>query len=174
MRPRLINLNDVITDDEPVICGLLGEEIELILNLAPSLGSVKADPNQMRRTLANLATNARDAMAHGGTLMITTSDVEIAADDPAHPGIQPGLYVRLSVSDTGTGFSGEIRAHIFEPFFTTKRPGKGLGLGLATVYGIVTQSGGHIVVDSRPGEGTTFEILLPEAPEPSDHDEVDD
>jgi CheY-like chemotaxis protein len=129
----------------------IGEDIELITRLAPDLGSVRADPVQMEQVILNLAVNARDAMPHGGRLMIETSNVELGTVS----------VVRVVVTDTGVGMSDQVRDHLFEPFFTTKEVGKGTGLGLATAYGIVQQSGGSISVTSRPGEGATFVIDLP-------------
>jgi len=143
---------------------LIGEDIELVSVHAPSLGPVRADPVQMEQVLMNLAINARDAMAHGGRLTIETADVEL--EQPAlrqGVAVAAGRYVRITVRDTGHGMDAESRARAFEPFFTTKEVGKGTGLGLATVYGIVKQSGGYVWVDSEPGRGTTFEICLPRA-----------
>ncbi len=161
LRPTLISLNDVISSHEGIIRSMIGEGIELTIDLASEVGLVHADPTQLQRALDNLVTNARDAMPQGGNLIIGTSNVAISADDAMYPGIEGGLYARLSVSDSGVGLTKEIREHIFEPFFTTKEQGKGTGLGLPTVHGIVAQSGGHIGVHSEPGKGTCFEILLP-------------
>jgi two-component system cell cycle sensor histidine kinase/response regulator CckA len=160
-KPRIISLNDVVAGDERIIRSLIGAGIELILDLGSPLGLVNADPTHIQRAVANLVTNARDAMPHGGTLTVATTNLEIEAEDPAYPGILPGSYVRLSVSDTGIGLTEEVRTHIFEPFFTTKEPGRGTGLGLSTVYGMVTQGGGHVAVRGEPGKGTRFDILLP-------------
>jgi len=160
LKPQRIRLNEVITGSEQIIRSLIGSGIELIIELTSPLGLVYADPTQIQRVLTNLAGNASDAMPQGGKLTVATSHLTIRTDDPAYPGARAGDYVLLSVSDTGVGLAEEARAHIFEPFFTTK-PGKGSGLGLATVYGIVTQSGGHIGVHSEPGEGTRLDILLP-------------
>lgn len=162
VHPKVISINAVITAEENIIRGLVGEGIELVIKLEPSLGLVYADPNQIQRVVTNLVTNARDATPRGGKLIITTSGIEIHEGDTRFPAdVKPGTYTRLSVSDTGIGLTEGVSKHLFEPFFTTKEPGKGTGLGLSTVYGIVTQSGGHIVVLSEPGKGTTFEILLP-------------
>lgn len=161
LRPRLVSLNDVVVGEERITRSLIGEGIELDVDLGTPLGLVYADPAQLQRVLANLVTNARDAMPNGGKLTIATSSVTIGPEDDIYPGIAPGPHVRLSVSDSGIGMTEEIRTHIFEPFYTTKAPGKGTGLGLSTVYGIVAQSGGHIAVRSRQEHGSTFEILLP-------------
>jgi len=143
---------------------LIPEDIEVVYSKDPSLGCVKADASQMEQVLLNLAVNARDAMAKGGKLEIATANVnldEAFAND--HPGSRMGRFVVLSVTDTGAGMSTETLAHIFEPFFTTKEPGKGTGLGLATVYGVVKQSGGYIWVDSKLGKGSSFRVYLPQA-----------
>jgi PAS domain S-box-containing protein len=166
LRPRLTNLNDVVTADERIIRTLAGDRVTLALNLDPTLGPVSVDPVQVQRAVANLVTNARDAMPEGGTLTIATSHLTIGPDNPAFAAVPPGNYIQLSVSDTGGGVTEEIRSHLFEPFFTTKPIGMGTGLGLATVYGIVTQSGGHINVFSEPGRGTRFDLLFPAAREP--------
>jgi CheY-like chemotaxis protein len=145
---------------------LIEKNITLRVVPAPQLGPVKADPSQVEQLIMNLAVNARDAMPEGGELRIETRNAEIGA---AHPrlrdGVRPGRYVMLIVSDTGVGMDSETQAHMFEPFFTTKEPGKGTGLGLPIVYGVVKQTGGWTHVDSRPGQGTTFEIYLPWAEE---------
>jgi len=162
LRPEYIDLNTVIAGQATILRNMIGPSIELITAFDPSLELAYVDPTQISRILANLSTNARDAMPQGGRLTITTANVEIGEARAAQPaGVPPGAYVRLSVSDTGIGLTEEIRARMFDPFFTTKSVGRGTGLGLSTVYGIVTQSGGHILVHSRSGTGATFEILFP-------------
>jgi two-component system, cell cycle sensor histidine kinase and response regulator CckA len=161
---RLLDLNTVITEMQKLLGRVIGEDIDLLTRLAPGLLPVKADTGQLEQVLMNLVVNARDAMPRGGELLIETSHVEAGAiTDPQVP---PGIYEVLSVRDTGVGMDAETISRIFEPFFTTKEVGKGTGLGLATVYGIVKQSGGHITVASEPGRGTTFKIYLPSAHEP--------
>ena len=160
LRPELINLNAVIAGEENILRRVAGPDIELMLDMQWSLGLVFADPVQLRRVLANLVANSRDAMPEGGTIVITTMNVE--PRDPTLPDELPeGQYVRLTVSDTGTGLTAEVKEHMFDPFFTTKASGRGTGLGLPTVYGIVAQSGGHISARGEPGDGTIVEILLP-------------
>ena len=160
--PQVLNLNTLINECQPVLRWVCGGQIEQVVDLDPTLRLVAGDPGQIQQILVNLATNARDAMPSGGRLTIRTRNIEVDARLSANrPGTKPGLYVLLTVSDTGAGMAEEVRSHVFEPFFTTKELGKGTGLGLSTVYGIVRQSGGHISVDSTPGDGTTFEILFP-------------
>jgi CheY-like chemotaxis protein len=141
---------------------LLGDEFEIRMLLDPCLEPVSADPNQMEQVLLNFCINARDAMPEGGRITIETTNMEVDASMVAqHPALAPGRYVKLAVSDTGTGMEQETLSHIFEPFFTTKGQGHGTGLGLATVYGIVEQSGGHVTAYSEPGQGSTFCVYLP-------------
>lgn len=162
--PRVIDLNDLLTNLEKMLRRLLGQGIELAFELAPKLGAVKADPGQIEQVLINLAINGRDAMAEGGTLTISTSDVRFdAAHRAEHVCLSPGAYVVVSVTDTGAGMSAATRSRLFEPFFTTKE--QGTGLGLSTALGIVQQSGGAIEVESEPGRGSTFRVFLPRVEE---------
>ncbi len=163
IRPQLLDLNAVITNIEKMIQRLIGEDVELATKLVPGPNNVRADPGQIEQLLVNLAVNARDAMPKGGRLTIETDRIDIPAGDlERHRVLEPGAYVVLSVRDTGTGMDDETLAHVFEPFFTTKANGKGTGLGLSVVYGIVDSCGGHIGVDSAPGQGTTFTVYLPQ------------
>jgi PAS domain S-box-containing protein len=164
--PQILNINTQVRNMESMLQRLIGEHIQLCTDLASDLASVRADPNQVEQVIMNLAVNARDSMPDGGTLTISTANVIIAAEQQSFsPEIPAGAYVLLAVSDTGEGMGEETLTHIFEPFFTTKETGKGTGLGLSTVYGIVTQSGGHVAARSAPGEGARFEIHLPCVPE---------
>jgi signal transduction histidine kinase len=162
VQPRVMRLNDLIAGTGRMLKRLIGEQVELATALAPDAGVVKVDPGQLEQVIVNLAVNARDAMPGGGRLLIESRnvDVDVPGADGA-PLIPPGGYVLLVVSDNGTGMDAATQARIFEPFFTTKAHGKGTGLGLATVYGIVKQSEGHIAVYSEPGHGTSFKIYLP-------------
>jgi len=162
LTPTVLNLNTLVADMQRMLPRLLGEDIHVSASLAPDLGSVKADQSQIEQTIMNLAVNSRDAMPAGGKLRIETSNVTLdAAYTRTHPGSRAGEYVLLTISDSGTGMDPETLTHIFEPFFTTKELGKGTGLGLATVYGVVKQSNGYIWVESTPGEGASFQIYLP-------------
>ncbi len=171
LETRVLSLNTIASSLEKMLRRLIGEHIELRTALASGLGPVKADAGQLEQVLLNLAVNARDAMPQGGTLTISTRSVTLDAERAgAHDTVPPGVYAALSVKDTGGGIPPEIQGRVFEPFFTTKAPGHGTGLGLATVFGIVKQSGGYIEVASAPGRGTEFTVYLPlslEAPEAS-------
>jgi CheY-like chemotaxis protein len=165
----VINLNTVVADIEKMLKRLIGEDIELVTSLEPDLGRVKANPGHIEQVTMNLVINARDAMPQGGRLTIETANITLDEIAPYQPmAVQPGQYVRLTVSDTGVGMDEQTLNHIFEPFYTTKEPGKGTGLGLSTVYAIVTQSKGSIQVFSQPGKGTTFNIYLPLLTDPID------
>jgi signal transduction histidine kinase len=163
LQPRVIDLNALIIDFEKILHRVIGEHIELQTRPEAASSRVKADPNQIEQVILNLGVNARDAMPKGGRLLIRTDTVEMdAAAARAHaPDLEPGDYVLLEVSDTGYGMTEEVKSRIFEPFFTTKEPGKGTGLGLATAYGVVKQSGGSLTVESSEGAGSTFRIYLP-------------
>jgi PAS domain S-box-containing protein len=162
LRPRILDLNDVVRGMQSMIGRLIGEDIDFRTILAPDLATIKADQGQIEQVAMNLAANARDAMPHGGVLTIRTANgISGAEGATEHAEMAPGDYVTLEVSDTGVGIDRETRDRIFEPFFTTKEVGRGTGLGLATVYGIIKQSGGYIYCASEPGEGTTFTIYLP-------------
>jgi len=164
LQPKLISLNLVIEDMDKMLERLIGEDIEVQTILDPNLDAVKADPGQMEQVILNFCINARDAMPEGGSLTIETKNVDVDELQAApHFPVKAGRYVRLNVSDTGAGMDKETMSHVFEPFFTTKGPEKGTGLGLATVYGIVEQSGGHVCVYSEPGQGSTFSVYLPAA-----------
>jgi PAS domain S-box-containing protein len=162
LQPRVLDLNSVSRDLEPMLRRLIGDNIQIVTQAGASLGRVKADPGQIEQVLINLSLNARDAMPSGGTLTIETANVELdEAYHGRHAVIAAGPYVLLAVSDTGAGMDEATRSRVFEPFFTTKPVGKGTGLGLSTVYGIVKQSSGYIWVYSEPRLGTTFKIYLP-------------
>jgi PAS domain S-box-containing protein len=165
-RPSLLNLNLIIVEDHRMLRRLIGESIDLVTELDPGLGNIRADAGHIRQVLMNLAVNARDAMLNGGKLVISSSNVDTGGGKP-WAGLPAGRYVMLSVSDSGVGMSEDVHNHCFEPFFTTKPPGKGTGLGLSTVYGIVRESSGHIFVDTAPDKGTTFKILFPRVDDPS-------
>jgi len=163
LQPKILDLNELIVEMGRLLQRLLREDIEYKVQLGEPLGRVKADPGQLEQVLLNLIVNASDAMPKGGTLTIETENVCVdALYAQPRPPLAPGDYVMLAVSDTGFGMDANIKARIFEPFFTTKEPGKGTGLGLATVYGVVKQSSGYIFVDSAPGVGARFEIYLPQ------------
>ncbi|HCE42335.1 MAG TPA: hybrid sensor histidine kinase/response regulator [Lentisphaeria bacterium] len=167
--PKVMDLNDLVANISKMLRRLISEDILLITTCDPALGRVKVDPGQIEQVITNLVVNARDAMPGGGTLAIQTANVELnEANAAEHEDVTPGRYVLLTLSDTGTGMTNEVKGHLFEPFFTTKEQGKGTGLGLPTVYGIVKQSGGHITVNSEVGKGTVFRIYLPRVDEASE------
>ncbi len=173
LQPIVLDLNEVVIDMIKLLQRLIGENVELVTALKCKTGRVSADLGQLSQIIINLAVNASDAMLQGGTLTIETADVFFEPDDARQKvGILPGAYIMLAVCDTGSGMDDEIQKHMFDPFFTTKEVGKGTGLGLATVYGIVKQSGGNIEVDSKVGAGTTFRIYLPRVAEESEGAEV--
>ena len=162
IEPQVIDLNDLVINLDKMLRRLIAEDIELVTLPATGLEPIQADPGQMEQVLMNLTVNARDAMPAGGKLTIETANVTLDAEYvQQHGDASPGRHVMVSVSDTGMGISEEVRGHIFEPFFTTKEVGEGTGLGLATCFGIVQQSCGHIEVDSEPGQGTSFRVYLP-------------
>jgi two-component system, cell cycle sensor histidine kinase and response regulator CckA len=166
LQPQVLDLNAVVTDMGEMLRRLIGMHIELSIEVASELGRIKAEQSQIEQVIVNLAVNARDAMPEGGQLRIETANLDVNEKlASSFPFLQPGPYVLLTVKDSGTGMDPETQRHIFEPFFTTKGPGKGTGLGLATVYGVVKQSGGGVIVDSELGKGSTFKIFLPRTQE---------
>ncbi len=180
LEPKILNLNHSIADTDNILCRLIGEDINLVVCPEPGLGSVRADPGQIQQIIMNLVINARDAMPQGGTLIIETANVNLDEEYIyKHGEGEVGPYVMLAVSDSGFGMDTETRSHIFEPFYTTKTDGRGTGLGLSTVYGIVKQSGGLIWVYSEPGKGSTFKVYLPrvegvaEEPQPETFEDED-
>ena len=167
LSPKVLDLNTLVTETSGLLTRLLGEDIELIVRQDPGLGHVKADPTQIDQVVMNLAINARDAMPRGGKLIIETSNTELDENyiQQHHVDLRPGPYVLLTITDTGIGMDKKTQARIFEPFFTTKEPGKGTGLGLATAYGIVQQSGGYIWVHSELDKGASFKVYMPRVTE---------
>jgi PAS domain S-box-containing protein len=166
-----VDVNEIVSTMRSMLDRIIGDDVRVAISLAPGPASVEADRAQIERIVLNLAANARDAMPHGGKLTIETALVELDADyEATHGDIEPGPHVLLAISDTGTGMSDAVRRHLFEPFFTTKGAGEGTGLGLATVFGVVKQSGGAIYVYSEEGRGTTFKIYLPQADKPAASD----
>jgi two-component system cell cycle sensor histidine kinase/response regulator CckA len=162
VQAQALDLNGVVSDAQKMLQRLVGEDIQLNIRRDPMLGTTVADPGQILQVIMNLVVNARDAMPHGGSIFLETVNVDLDERyEERHPDVKPGSYVMLAVSDTGIGMTEEVKRRVFEPFFTTKPRGVGTGLGLATVYGIVKQSGGWIWVYSEPGKGTTFRIYLP-------------
>jgi PAS domain S-box-containing protein len=170
LQPRTIELNAIVHDIDKMLRRVIGEPITVVTALAPDLGATRADPGQIEQVIMNLAINARDAMPQGGVLTIETRNVEVGGDAPGAFGLPPGRYVSLLVRDTGHGMDEETLSHMFEPFFTTKELGKGTGLGLPTVYGIVMQSGGDVAVESVEGEGTTMRVFLPRIEAPAERE----
>jgi PAS domain S-box-containing protein len=171
LNPQILDLNTVVANIDKMLLRIIGEDINLITRLEPQLGLVKADPVQIGQVILNLAVNSRDAMPEGGSLTIETANVRVEGAEAGEPeDIPPGSYALLTISDTGTGIAPESQAHIFEPFFTTKDSDKGTGLGLSTVYGIISQSDGHIRLFSAAGRGATFKIYLPLVAAPSPHE----
>jgi two-component system, cell cycle sensor histidine kinase and response regulator CckA len=162
LQPKVLDLNSIITQAAELLSPGLGQNIDLSLNLDPNLGRIKADAVQMEQVIMNLALNARDAMPDHGTLTIQTANAELDESwTRRYPDVRPGPHVMLTVRDNGCGMDEEMQSHIFEPFFTTKETGKGTGLGLASVYGTVSQSAGCVTVSSKKGEGTTVQVYLP-------------
>jgi PAS domain S-box-containing protein len=162
LEPKVLDLNAALSDTQAMLSRLIGEHIQVVMSLDPATGPVRADPGQLEQVVMNLVINARDSMPEGGTLILETANVQLdEVYTRTRQDAKPGNYVRLSVSDTGGGMDAETLSRIFEPFFTTKPRGQGTGLGLATVYGIVKQSGGHVDVYSEVGRGSTFKVHLP-------------
>ena len=171
LQPRMVQLNSLLTDLDDELRRVLGDPIDLRMELDPDLDRVSVDPGQMQQAILNLISNARDVLTEGGQVNLETRMIEVRPGNLTHPlRFSPGQYVQLRVTDTGPGMPDDVRRRVFEPFFTTKQGNEVTGLGLSTTYGIVTQSGGHIVVESEPGEGARFLIFLPSAERPADED----
>ena len=165
LEPAIVNLNELISNMMELLRRSIGEPIAVSTSLAKALNPVRVDPSEIENTILNLAINSRDAMPNGGRLIIETQNLSLKSDDDcAVYGVAPGNYVRLSVSDTGSGMPPEVAARAFEPFFTTKPPGRGTGLGLASIYGFVKQSAGNATIHSEPGRRTTVHVYLPSLP----------
>jgi signal transduction histidine kinase/CheY-like chemotaxis protein len=173
IEPRTMSINMQVKNLESMLCRLIGEHIELLTDLSSELGAIKADPGQIEQILLNLVVNARDALSNGGRITVSTKNAELDENFArSHEGASAGRYVMLSISDNGQGMPEDVKRRIFEPFFTTKEQGKGTGLGLATVYGIVKQSKGYVLVESELGEGSVFSIYFPREDAPTEEEEA--
>ncbi len=169
LQPKILDPNAIVLNMDKLLRRLMDDHIEMITRVQEDAGKIKADPAQIEQVIMNLVVNARDAMPDGGRLVVETTNAELDAEyADEHVSVKPGRYVMIAVSDSGIGMSRETVAHIFEPFYTTKESGRGTGLGLSTVYGIVKQSGGYIWVYSEPGKGSTFKVYLPRVDGPVD------
>ena len=172
LQPKVLDINQSVAEMDKLLRRLIGADIELITVLPQEVGAVRVDSAQIQQIFINLVVNARDAMPHGGKVVIETANVELDGDYAEHNfDVKPGPYVMLAMTDTGLGMDAETQVHIFEPFFTTKEQGKGTGLGLSMIHGIVNQSGGHVNIESAISKGTTFRIYLPQVSEPVRQDE---
>ncbi|GAB4112482.1 MAG: hypothetical protein Fur005_15800 [Roseiflexaceae bacterium] len=171
LNPRIIKLNSVIESLLPILSRLVGPAIHIQATLDPELVSIHVDPSQIEQVVINLVTNARDALPHGGDIVISSQNLDGSSTNPHYPHLEPGIYAMVSVHDTGSGILPEVQSRIFEPFFTTKEQGRGTGLGLATAHGILKQSGGQIWFESAPDHGTTFFFCLPNTTNSTDQQE---